>query len=76
MLKALNSPIMRSIPERTRRTEISDSDDNMLERVFLFRGEFVMLTCNLWVQTSLVNVILGYIENIFFAPSSKFPQLP
>jgi len=32
--------------------------------------------CNLWVEASIVNDALGYIENILFVPSSKAPQLP
>ena len=35
-----------------------------------------MLTFNLWVEAGLINGALGYIENIFFAPGWKPPQLP
>ena len=35
-----------------------------------------MLTCNLWVESGLVNGALRYIENIFFASGSNPPQLP
>ncbi len=38
-------------------------------------GEHVLLTCNFWVEAGLVNVVLGYIEHIFYAPSLKSPQL-
>lgn len=77
MLKSLNSPIEKCVVESSRRTEIHDSDDDMLEReVLLCHGECVMLTCNLWVQSGFVSGALGYIENIFFVLGSKPPQLP
>lgn len=44
--------------------------------VLLCRRECVMLTRNLWDEVGLVNGALGYIENVFFAPSSKLSQLP
>lgn len=76
MLKSLNSPFARCVAKCSRRLEIGDSEDDVLEReLLLCRGECVMLTCNLWVAVGPVNGALGYIENIFFAPGLKPLQL-
>jgi ATP-dependent DNA helicase PIF1 len=77
MLKSLNTPIARSVAEHTRRAEIAGVDDDQLEReVLLCPGQRVMLTCNLWVEAGLVNGALGYIQQIYYSPGTKPPQLP
>jgi ATP-dependent DNA helicase PIF1 len=77
MLKSLNTPIARSVAEHTRRAEIVGVDDDQLEHeVFLCPGQRVMLTCNLWVEVGLVNGALGYIQQIYYSPGTKPPQLP
>lgn len=35
-----------------------------------------MLTCNLSVAAGLVKGAFGYVEDIFYTPSSKLQQLP
>ena len=35
-----------------------------------------MLTCNLWVQSGLVNGALGEVIQIVYRPGSNPPQLP
>ena len=74
MLKSLNYPIAQCIAENSSRSEISGVDDDQLDlEVLLYRGQRVMLTCNLWVEASLVNGALGYVNEIFHMLSSKPP---
>lgn len=77
MLKSLNFRVAICVGKCGRRSEISDSDDDVLDsEVLLCRIEHVMLRCNLWMEFWLVNVALGYIEHIFYSPSTQLPQLP
>lgn len=77
ILKSLNFPLLGCVAECSRRTETCDDDNDTLEHeVLLCCGEYIMLTCNLWVEVGFFNGVLIYIEDIFFAPDSKPPQLP
>lgn len=77
MLKSLNCPIARCLSECTTRTKIGDNNDDFLERALLLHyRECIMLTCNLLVEVGFINGAFGCVEDIFYTPSSKLPQLP
>ena len=76
MLKSLNFLIARCVAEQSRRAEIFDSKNDVLEHeVSLFHGDIFMLTCNLWFEVVLVNGALGYVEDIYYMVGSNLPKL-
>lgn len=77
MIKSLNCPVARCVAECHRRLDIVDSDDDVLDcEVLLCHGQRVLLTCNLWVESSLVNGAIGFGEDIFYSSSRHPHQLP
>ncbi|KAH9326323.1 hypothetical protein KI387_006501, partial [Taxus chinensis] len=70
MLKSLNSPIARSIAEKTRHSTSSDTEDDQLKpKVLLCINQKVILSANLWVDKGLVNGATGSIIDIVYEES-------
>ena len=77
MLQSLAMPIARSVTDFTKRSEAEYEDDHQLDQeILLCVGQIVMLTCNIWVQSGLVNGALGEVIQIVYRPRSNPPQLP
>lgn len=77
ILKSLKFPVARCVAECGRTSKIVDSDDQVLHHeVFLCHGEHFIRTFSLWVEHGLVNGVVGCIEDIFYSPCTKPPQLP
>ena len=70
-------PIARSIADFTKHSEAEYEDDHQLDQeILLCVGQRVMLTCNLWVQSGLVNGALGEVIQIVYKLGTNPPQLP
>jgi len=77
MLQKLNIPIACSYAEQTKLKGPGTHEDEQLDaKVLLCIGQQVILTSNLWVETSLVNGALGKFISILYAMHSKPPDLP
>jgi ATP-dependent DNA helicase PIF1 len=77
MLQSLNRPIARCIAERLGCSISKEDDDHQLEQeILLCIGQRVMLTCNLWIQTGLVNGALGLVTQIAYTEGVNPPSLP
>ena len=77
MLKALNSPVSLSIAVYSLSSNNNLVDEEQLEKhVLLCKGQCVMLTENIWIDTRLVNGALGEVVDNIYEPGCKPPSLP
>ena len=77
MLQSLAMPIARSIADFTKHSDAEHEDDNQLDQeILLCVDQRVMVTCNIWVQSGLVNGALGVVIQIVYRPGSNPLQLP
>ena len=77
MLQSLAMAIARFIADFTKRSDVEHEDDHQLDReILLCVVQRVMLSCNLWVQSRLVNGALGEVIQIVYRPGPNPPQLP
>ena len=77
MIETFHMKIALSIAKFTNGLEAHQQDDDQLEKqIFLYVGQRVMLSCNLWVQAELVNGGLGVVMQIVYAPGHNPPNLP
>ncbi|KAH9299938.1 hypothetical protein KI387_011521 [Taxus chinensis] len=72
MLKSFNSPIARSIAEKTRCSTFGDTEDDQLKpTVLLCINQKVMLSANLWVEKGLVNDATSSIIDIVYGRAAE-----
>ena len=77
MLLSLTNPIAQSIDVKTTQSSMDgDGSDELDMELLLSKDARVMLTSNLWIEASLVNGALGYVQNIVYRLRSAPPLLP